>query len=255
MPEGPEVLEYYNFIKEFFYDNTLCNIEIVSGKYIKKELPNFDIFKQSLPCKINDITIKGKTIFIKFDNKYGLVITHGMSGYWSDENEKHSRIKFELKNDNLYYVDPRNFGSIIVCLNDEEFYFRENKLGPYIFDKNMSYELFYSRLDKKPKTKIAIALLDQNLLSGIGNYLRCDILWYSKINGEKRIEDLSDFEKMVLYKSAINICKYHAGMKHFLKITPNDYNRDFFIYMEDEDIYGKKVHTKKLNGRTFHYTC
>lgn len=255
MPEGPEVLDYYNFIKPFFKDNTLHNIEIMSGKYMKKGLVNFDILKDKLPCKINDITIKGKTIFIKLDNKYGLVITHGMSGYWSDENEKHTRIKFELTDKvNIFYVDPRNFGTIIVCLNEEELYFRESKLGPYIFDEKMTYKLFYSRLNKKPKSKIAIALLDQNLISGIGNYLRCDILWYSKINGEKRIGDLTDFEKLILYKSSINICKYNANLEHKLKIIPVDYNRDFFIYMEDEDIYGNKVYTKKLNGRTFHYT-
>jgi len=254
MPEGPEVLDYFNFIKEFLHDNTLNSIEIMSGKYIKKGLNNFDIFKKALPSKIKEISIKGKTIFIKLNNQYGLVITHGMSGYWSDENEKHSRLKFELNNNDLFYVDPRNFGNIIVCLNDEEFYFRENKLGPYIFDEKMTYELFYSRLDKKPKSKIAVALLDQNLISGIGNYLRCDILWYSKINGEKRIGELTDFEKLLLYKSAINICKYHADLPHKLKITPIYYNRDFFIYMEDEDIYGNKVYTKKLNGRTFHYT-
>lgn len=253
MPEGPEVLEYYRFIKPFLYKKTLTDFKVISGKYTKKSIEHLTSFQNVLPCKVNNLEIKGKTIFIEFDNEYSFVITHGMSGYWSDEIEKHIRFEFSTETGNIYYVDPRNFGTIIICPNKETLKNKKDKLGPYIFDKNMSYELFYSRLLTKQKSKIAVALLDQHLISGIGNYLRCDILWYARIDGEKRINELTDNEKIRLYKSAINICKYHANFKHSLKITPSDYDRDFFIYMEDKDIYGNKVYTKRLNGRTFHY--
>lgn len=254
MPEGPEVLDYYNFIEPYLNKQTLLNFEVVSGKYIKKSIEHVTIFQDSLPCKIHNVEIKGKTIFIEFDNEYSLVITHGMSGYWSDEIEKHVRFKFTTDTDSIYYVDPRNFGTITICINKDMLKDKKNKLGPYIFDTKMNYDIFYSRINKKSRSKIAVALLDQSLISGIGNYLRCDILWYARINGEKRIGDLTDNEKLRLYKSAINICKYYAGMKHALKITPSDYSKDFFIYMEDKDIYGNQIYTKTLNGRTFHYT-
>lgn len=254
MPEGPEVLGYFNFIEPFFYGAVLEDIDILSGKYLKKGLDNFNELHSSLPCKVKEISIKGKTIFIFLENKYSLVITHGMSGYWSDENEKHSRVKFETNKQQLYYVDPRNFGTITICLTEEEYHFRQNKLGPYILKDNLTYEEFYSRLSNKPKSKIAVALLDQNLISGIGNYLRCDILWYSKINGETKIEDLTLKQRIKLYNASINICRYHAELSYTLEFTPSDYSRDFFIYMEDNDIYGNEVLTKRLNGRTFHYT-
>lgn len=254
MPEGPEVLGYYNFIKPFLNNQTLINLDILSGKYLKKELCNLDVFKSSLPCQIQEVIIKGKTIFICMENKYSLIITHGMSGYWSDKIEKHARIKFECKNsDELYYVDPRNFGTITICLTEEEYYFRQHKLGPYVLENNITYNDFYSRLDKKPKSKIAVALLDQNLISGIGNYLRCDILWYAKINGESRIEDLTLKQRKRLFDASINLCRFYAEMSYTLDFTPYDYDKDFLIYMQDMDIYGNPVLTKKLNGRTFHF--
>jgi endonuclease-8 len=254
MPEGPEVLGYYNFIKSFFDKQTLTNLNILSGKYSKKDLPNLDIFKSNLPCKIKEVLIKGKTIFIYLENKFSIVITHGMTGYWSDDMEKHSRIKFECEDsDDLFYVDSRNFGSITICLTEEEYYFRQDKLGPYVLNDNITYDDFYSRLDKKPKSKIAVALLDQNLLSGIGNYLRCDILWYAKIYGETRIEDLTLKQRKRLFDASINLCRYYAELSYSLEFTPYDYDREFFIYMQDDDIYGNSVITKKLNNRTFHF--
>jgi endonuclease-8 len=254
MPEGPEVLEYYNFIKPLLNNKILTNIEILSGKYLKKSLNNLDIFRDKLPCKINRVLIKGKTIFICLDNDSSLVITHGMSGYWSDELEKHTRIKFELNTSKtLYYIDTRNFGTITICLSKDEFNFKENKLGPYILQDNITYKDFYSRLDTKPRSKISVALLDQNLISGIGNYLRCDILWYAKINGECRIKDLTLHQKKVLYETSVNLCRYYANMSFSLEFTPEHYNRDFFVYMQENDIYNNPILTKKINGRTFHY--
>lgn len=259
MPEGPEVLGYYNYIQPILRNKTLNMLDILSGKYLKKELINYDALIAKLPSKIDDIIVKGKTIFISLENDTSLVITHGMSGYWSSNNEKYSRIKFELggkdrESSELFYVDPRNFGSMIICLNKEELYFRQDKLGPSILTDNITFDIFYSRLNKKFKSKIAVALLDQNLISGIGNYLRCDILWYAKINGDTRIGELTNKEKIDLYNASRNICRYYAELSYELDFTPEDYERDFFIYMEEHDIYGNQVSTKILNGRTFHFT-
>ena len=253
MPEGPEVLEYYNFIKPILNNQVLESLDILSGKYLKNELTNLKEFKSQLPCKIHEVIIKGKTIFIYFENKCSLIITHGMTGYWSQEHEKHARIKCKCKDDELFYVDARNFGTISICLTEESYLIKKNKLGPYVLKDNITFDEFYSRINEKPRSKIAVALLDQNLLSGIGNYLRCDILWYDKIDGEIKIGDLTLKQRKRLFDAAVNICRYYANMSYNLEYIPKDYNRDFFIYMEYEDIYGNLVKTKKLNGRTFHF--
>lgn len=253
MPECAEVLEYYNHIQPILKNKTLNALDILSGKYLKKNIENYDVFVNKLPSNIYNVCVKGKTIFIYLENNTSLVITHGMTGYWSSENEKHSRIKFDINDDELFYVDPRNFGSFIICLNKEEVCLRENKLGAYVLDNDITFDKFYSRLNKKPRSKIAVALLDQHLISGIGNYLRCDILWYAKINGETRIKDLTSIIKINLYNASINICRYYAKLSYKLDITPKNFNRTFFIYMQDKDIYGNQVYKMVLNSRTFHF--
>lgn len=254
MPEGPEVLHYYKFVKSNLQNKILKNFNILSGRYLNKIPKNINELMHYLPLKIISVNVKGKTIFIELNNEISFIMTHGMTGYWSNIEEKHARFEFQTNDGmSLYYIDPRNFGTLNITTSKDDLKIFKNKLGPYILDDNLTYEEFYSRLSKKRKSKIAVALLDQSLISGIGNYLRCDILWYSKIDGEKRINELTNEEKEKLYKNSINICRYHSRLPYNLEFVPEDFNREFYVYMQNEDVYGNKVYKKILNGRTFHY--
>ena len=96
--------------------------------------------------------------------------------------------------------------------------------------------------------------MDQKVISGIGNYLRSDILYISKIDPFRKIKTIKDNELEVIY----NNCKIltwgdydkHKAiqMKIINKNTkfPSDYNRLFYIYNEKEDIHGNKVEKKEL---------
>lgn len=248
MPEGPEIRNYFLYIKPILDNEIIIKHELLSGKYTtKKSILNVEKLEN---LKIIDVILKGKTIFIKCENNISIVFVHGMTGYYSTEKEKHSRFVLYLKDNNLYYNDPRNFGTITVCKTEEEFNKAFNKLGPDILNDSVSYEEFYSRINKKSKLEIGSVLLDQNIICGIGNYLRCDILWYSKINHHRKIGSLSIDEKKLLYDASINIIRYHAGLEYELDFEPEE---DFFIYMQYYDLYGNEVIREKYKGRTIHY--
>lgn len=254
MPEGPEVAYYYHKIKDVLEHQNLQSIEILSGRYLKRVPDNWNVLEKQLPQRLVSLFVKGKSMFIQFENKYGIVITHGMTGYWSFEESKHSRFRFKTDNGIIYFDDIRSFGTISAC-DPMQFQHRIEKLGPNILDDNLSYEKFWERLKCKKNSKIGIALLNQNLLAGVGNYLRCDILWHAKINGESKIKELSEKQMYTIYQSTVGIARYHSGMSYTLATTPEDFDRDFFVYMQETDPYGKIVHTKQLGSRTFHYIC
>ena len=249
MPEGPEVLNYYLFIKPILENKIIQNLEILSGKYVNKGISNIEKVKNA---KVEDILVKGKTIFIKCENNTSLVFVHGMTGYYSKDAEKHSRISFNFQDvyTNLYYNDPRNFGTLNIYTTKKDFDKAWESLGPDILNTEVDMEEFYSRLDKYPKMKIGIALMEQKLLAGIGNYLRCDILWYCKIHYERQIGSLTDKEKERLYDASVNIVKFHANFKHNLKFLPKN---EFFVYQQTKDIFNNKVLQAKFNSRTIHY--
>ncbi len=249
MPEGPEVLNYYIFIKPILENKTIQNLEILSGKYVNKGIQNLEKVKN---VKIKEVLLKGKTIFVKCDTDISLVFVHGMTGYYSKDAEKHSRIAFNFQDvdTNLYYNDPRNFGTINIYTSKENFDKAWNSLGPDILNTEVDIKEFYSRIDKYPKMKIGIALMEQKLLAGIGNYLRCDILWYCKLHYERKIGTLTENEKEKLYHASINMIKYHANFEHNLKYLPKN---EFFVYQQNKDIFNNKVIQAKFNNRTIHY--
>lgn len=248
MPEGPEIREYFLYIKPILDNERIITYELLSGKYTtKKNIANIEKLED---IKIIDVVLKGKTIFIKCEKDISIVFVHGMTGYYSTEKEKHSRFVLYLEDNNLYYNDPRNFGTITIYTSDEDFNKAYNKLGPDILNNHVSYEEFYSRIDKKPRLEIGSILLDQNIICGIGNYLRCDILWYSKINHHRKIGSLTQDEKKLLYDASNNIIKYYACLDYELDVEPEE---DFFVYMQDEDLYGNEVLREKYKGRTIHY--
>jgi len=121
-------------------------------------------------------------------------------------------------------------------------------------DETTTIDLFKERLMKKEKQEIGIALMNQKLISGVGNYLRADILWLSKISPFRKVNKLSDNEFKLIYHNVKVLTWGVYDKKYAIKhkiITkkdklPSDYKRDFFIYYQDTDIYGNKVTKEEL---------
>ena len=247
MPEGPEVRKYFQYIYPILNNKTILNLEILSGKYINKGIPNIDKVKNKA---IQEVLLKGKSIFVRCEDDITLVFVHGMTGCYSTNADIHSRISLYLNNSTLYYNDPRNFGTLTIYTTQKDFAKAWDSLGPDILNTEVTYEEFYSRLLTKPKSKLSLALLDQKLIAGIGNYLRCDILWYTKIHYERTISSLTEDEKVSLYDASFNIIRYHADLPHSLIMIPKN---EFFVYMQESDIFGNKVKRIELNSRTVHY--
>ena len=112
--------------------------------------------------------------------------------------------------------------------------------------------------------KIGIVLLNQKVISGIGNYLRADVLWLSKISPFRKVNNLSDLEIKNLYNNSKILTwgdyDYNNAVKMDIikKSTkiPSDYDRDFFVYYSDKDIYGNPVIKEELyegNQKRFIY--
>jgi DNA-formamidopyrimidine glycosylase len=254
MPEGPEVLEYFNYIKPLLLKQQINKIKCLSGKYEKTPPENWQKLQNILSrggSIVSDVMVKGKTIFIEIKNEdtfIWLSFTHGMTGWWEKECEKHSRIVFELSNTKLYYNDTRNFGKMSIYGNKNEFTSAIEHLGPDVLGENMNYNSFYSRIDKKPKSKIGAVLLDQKLVAGIGNYMRCDILWSAKLHYTRTIGSLNQIERLDLYNAVKNACSHYLNCKNIDE--SDDY---FFIYYKDTDLYGNLVKRTTWLGRTIHY--
>ena len=149
-----------------------------------------------------------------------------------------------------------SFGTLKVINDNKILLSKLNSIGPDIMDLSTTNQLFHSRIKKESNLSkpIGVVLLNQKIISGIGNYIRADALWLAKINPFKLCKKLTDGEINNLFHSLKiitwgNYNKEYAIKNKIIKKTdkiPYDYKRDFFIYREKTDIYGNNILKKEL---------
>jgi formamidopyrimidine-DNA glycosylase len=272
MPEGPEIYSYWIELRDFFIKNQIKKIKILSGRYLRKKILGFNILKNILPSEIISSRTYGKILIIELKLDYFIIITFGMSGYLTLDKIKHNHICFNTSKGKLYYNDQRNFGNIYI-LNKHTLEKKLSILGPDILSVDINFKIIYNHLKKyisaHPEKYIGISLLDQTFICGIGNYLRADILYLSKISPYRKLKYLTLTDIKKLYTYAYNLSRYYTysqininkcknkiirtNLKYKLKYKPIDYNRTFLIYGQKIDIFNNPISKDKLLNRSIYW--
>lgn len=213
-----------------------------------------------MPLKINNINCKGKFIWFEFENDWSAWITFGMTGRFTlNENLNHNNVSFVFNKFNIYYNDIRNFGTIIFNNDPEELNKKLKLLGPDIFNRNeFTLDIIKYLLKKKiyQNKEIGIILMEQKFISGIGNYLRAEILYNAKINPFNKICSLKKNDIINLYNSIIKISResYNKQVKTYVTDNKesNKYTNgyEYMVYQRLKDKYGNIVINEKLGKRT-----
>jgi len=107
----------------------------------------------------------------------------------SDSNGKKAIIK------HLVLSDMRKFAKVTLIENDS--IAQENNdhlgdLGPEPLEPGFTFSVFKEQLLKKPAGKIKTVLMDQTIISGVGNIYSDEALWRAGIHPEERVENISD---------------------------------------------------------------
>ncbi len=121
---------------------------------------------------------------------------------------KHSHIIFELKHGTLYYNDTRMFGYVLYHKNTKTFN-DENHfelLGVEPLSGEFTLKYFKSKLKEKTG-KIKAVLMDQKIVTGLGNIYADESLFEAGIRPDRNPSSLSDLEISKLYKAIIRILK------------------------------------------------
>ncbi len=214
MPELPEVQTIVNDLNKKIKNETIVDfwsdwpnaIKNVTYKKFKKDIKN---------KKIKKIWRKGKNIFIDLSGDKVLYLHLKMTGHLlvktkSDKNkyfkEKvnqyiHHIWKFK-DGKTLEFSDLRKFGKILLIQEKELEKLREiERLGEDAMSKNFTLDKFREIIKKKSQRPIGIILMDQDLIAGIGNIYRSEILFDSKVNPKRKAKDLNNEEIKKIFVS------------------------------------------------------
>lgn len=100
----------------------------------------------------------------------------------------------------LYFNDQRKFGWMrlmpTVEIPNIDFI---QKVGPEPLSDEFTAEIFMQRMQRRKKTSIKAALLDQSVLAGVGNIYADESLWGAKIHPSRQVQSITDAEFTALY--------------------------------------------------------
>ena len=186
MPEKPEVITVAKKLETRILNKTIKEVNILYERII--EYPKVGEFISNIKeQKINSITTRGKWIVIELDKDF-LLCHLRMEGKFffrnkNDEINKHEHIIFILDNDEeLRFADVRKFARVLLIPKDKLLTMKPYiELGLEPWDKNLN-ENYLKDKYKSKKLPIKTVLLDQSIITGIGNIYADEILFLSKLN-------------------------------------------------------------------------
>ena len=185
MPELPEVETVRNVLKPIVIGRTIKGIDILRGTIIQNE-PKSSFVDGLVNETFLDITRIGKFLIFHLSHDKVMISHLRMEGKYfevdeNEENTKYARVVFHLDNGHkLCYDDSRTFGILKLTSEDK---WRDEKevkdIGPEPFTADPK-EL----MEKVSKSHLPIksTLLDQTLMTGLGNIYVDEVLFASKIH-------------------------------------------------------------------------
>lgn len=199
MPELPEVEVVRRGLDEHVVDKTITAVRVHHPRAVRRhEAGPADLTARLLDSRITGTGRRGKYLWLTLDDGSALVVHLGMSGQMllgTPPSENHMRIAALLDDGTaLSFVDQRTFGgwmlTDMVTVDGTEVPFpvahlARDPLDPQ-FDRDGVVEVLRGK-----HSEIKRQLLDQTVVSGIGNIYADEALWRAKVNGARLASSLS----------------------------------------------------------------
>lgn len=200
MPELPELETLVKALDSRIENKKLGDPIIINPKVIMGD-PKIIVGKS-----IKEISRRGKWIVFSLNGLY-LTFHLRLNGYLFlldySEPDTYDCTIFPVNGEYLHFGDPRKLAQVKIT---EDISPLQEELGIEPFSKDFTLGYLTEELKKK-KTNIKTFLMDQNIISGIGNTYADEILFDARIHPRKSCRDITQEETKKLYNSIINILK------------------------------------------------
>jgi formamidopyrimidine-DNA glycosylase len=196
VPELPEVEVVRRGLERWVAERVIEQVEVRHPRAIRRHLGGAGDFATRLHgATLHRPDRRGKYLWIPASTEqadFALIAHLGMSGQMlvverESEPERHLRIRFRFADSgrDLRFVDQRTFGGLFLDDVDDDglptllAHLARDPLDPSFDDDAWVAAVRHRR------TGIKRALLDQTLVSGIGNIYADESLWRAKLHGER----------------------------------------------------------------------
>lgn len=198
MPELPEVETVRAGLAEYLTGAKITSVEVLDTRSLKRHQPGVQDFIEVMTgATLKHMSRRGKFLWIPLDRKDLAMVGHlGMSGQMlvraaGSEPDKLTRVVLNATTPSgekleLRFVDQRIFGSLaideLVAIEHGEkipssvSHISRDPLDPYFDEVSVIKKL------RTKSTGIKKVLLDQGLMSGVGNIYADEALWRARLH-------------------------------------------------------------------------
>jgi formamidopyrimidine-DNA glycosylase len=197
MPELPEVETVRRGLAHFLTGYTIRSAQDLHPRLLKPA--SIAPLSTVIGARITSINRRGKFMWFELDRDYALVAHLGMSGQFLIAQKDrpapgHVRAQFRLSRGlnkrDLAFSDQRTFGWLSVEELTEGIPQSALHIAPDPFDPLFDRSTVISQI-KTRKAAIKSVILNQEIMSGVGNIYADESLWRAKIHPETPACDLS----------------------------------------------------------------
>jgi formamidopyrimidine-DNA glycosylase len=207
VPELPEVETVRAGVEQHVVGRTVAAVEVLNPRAVRRDLSGPDGFAAAMAGRtFLRAERRGKYLWFALDDSEALLAHLGMSGQLlvGDPGrplDPHVRARFTFTDGgpDLRFTDQRTFGHLMMvplAYPDDRSRVVPEPIAHIAADPlEAAFDAkdFAARLARK-KTQVKRALLDQSLISGIGNIYADEALWRAKLHWARPTETLKPSE-------------------------------------------------------------
>lgn len=256
MPELPEVETVRRGLAGVAVDRPISQVEVFGPRTVRRHLGGAADFAARLRGRTFTAACRrGKYLWLPLDDDHSLVAHLGMSGQFlatepSEADPKHLRARFSFADGSpeLRFADQRTFGGLLLDenMNGAPASIAHIALDP--LDEAFDRDGFAAALRRR-RTGVKRALLDQSLVSGIGNIYADEALWLAKLHYARATDTMrrADVERLLDQVVVVLTAALRAGGTSFdaLYVAVNGESGWFERSLE---VYGREGEPCSLCG-------
>ncbi|MFB9314098.1 bifunctional DNA-formamidopyrimidine glycosylase/DNA-(apurinic or apyrimidinic site) lyase [Nocardioides plantarum] len=194
MPELPEVEVVRAGLARHVLGSTVTRVDVLHPRPVRRDLHGPEGFAAALTGRrLVDARRRGKYLWLPLDNGDALLGHLGMSGQLLVQPKgapdgRHLRVRLVLsgadEDRDIHFVDQRMFGGLSISAGGADLPPEIAHIARDPLDPEFDDDLFVARVRKR-SSGVKRLLLDQGLISGVGNIYADEALWRARLHGER----------------------------------------------------------------------
>jgi formamidopyrimidine-DNA glycosylase len=193
MPELPDVESFRRYLDATALHQAVTEVQVLDQSVLDDVSPQ-RLTRALKGARMNATRRWGKHLLVDLDTGQHLTLHFGMTGFLKyyqnpDQAPEHPRVLFHLENDYTLAYDCQRMLGRVGLVDRAEDLVDKHDLGPDVM--TLDFEAFKNLLAGRRGT-LKSALMNQNLISGIGNVYSDEILFQLGLHPKTRLKDLGE---------------------------------------------------------------